>query len=129
LSPIIAQKHFVGLQFLRIFKVLRCVQLMLLYVVCDARRVQIINKYILTHSRRKLRVDSLVILNKRKIISCWKLRKRFKKTKIIKFNNSSFSLIVRVSLISHVHTFGDIPALLLMNTLRFLIRAGIFTKV
>jgi hypothetical protein len=31
--------------------------------------------------------------------------------------------------ISPIHTFVNIPALLLKNTLRFLIRAGIFTKV
>ena len=31
--------------------------------------------------------------------------------------------------ISPIHTFVNIPALLLKNTLRFLIRAGILTKV
>jgi hypothetical protein len=31
--------------------------------------------------------------------------------------------------ISPIHTFVNIPALVLKNTLRFLIRAGIFTKV
>jgi hypothetical protein len=31
--------------------------------------------------------------------------------------------------ISHIHTFINIPALLLKNTLRYLMRAGILTKV
>jgi hypothetical protein len=42
---------------------------------------------------------------------------------IQKFN---FNLYLNISLI---HTFVNIPALLLKNTLRFLIRAGILTKV
>ena len=34
-----------------------------------------------------------------------------------------------ISLISLIHTFVNLPALLLKNTLRFLIRAGRLTKV
>ena len=41
----------------------------------------------------------------------------------------SYLTILTNSTISLIHTFVNIPALLLKNTLRFLIRAGILTKV
>ena len=41
----------------------------------------------------------------------------------------SVRFLVTSECISHIHTFVNIPALLLKNTLRFLMRAGILTKV
>jgi predicted DNA-binding transcriptional regulator len=43
--------------------------------------------------------------------------------------SQNYQIMRKFLRISHIHTFVNIPALLFKNTLLFLIRAGIFTKV
>jgi hypothetical protein len=56
-------------------------------------------------------------------------RSNYWNARIPHFSNSHDLSVMGSQYISPIHTFVNIPALLLKNTLRFLIKAGIFTKV
>ena len=56
-------------------------------------------------------------------------RSNYWNARIPHFSNSHDLSVMGSQYISPIHTFVNILALLIKNTLRFLIRAGIFTKV